>query len=294
VTVTWAQLVDGAAARITRAEARRILAEVVGLDDGDPSVEPGAAEAGWDRGRSRPTARARARFDELVARREAGEPLQYVLGRWGFRTLDLMVDRRVLIPRPETELLAGLAIAEVRTRLGRDGPVRVVDLGTGSGAVALAVAAEVNAAALSVWATDVSAQALAVARANLAGVGRAAARVRVAEGDWFDALPSDLAGTIDVAVSNPPYVADGDELPEEVAAWEPRLALVSGPAGTEQHARIVAEAGRWLAPGGVLLMELAPHQAAVVAGMAAAAGLRRPVVHPDLSARLRVLVAGAP
>ena len=219
----------------------------------------------------------------MVERRAAGEPLQYVVGRWGFRTLDLLVDRRVLIPRPETEVVAEVAIAEAR-RPGR--AVTVVDLGTGSGAIALSVAAEVPAA--TVWGTDRSADALAVARANLAGLGRAAPRVRLAEGDWFAALPGDVRA--DVVVSNPPYVGASEALAPEVADWEPRDALVAGPAGTEALDRILADAVAWLRPGGVVVLEVAPHQAAGVA--ATAGGLGYGVdVRPDLAGRDRVVVA---
>ena len=135
---------------------------------------------------------AMARYDDMVARRAAGEPLQYVLGHWGFRHLDLMVNRRVLIPRPETEQVVEVALAELDRLGGRDVPTTVVDLGTGSGAIALAVATE--RVRTTVWATDASEAALAVARANLAGVGRAGARVTMVAGDWFGALPAELRG----------------------------------------------------------------------------------------------------
>ena len=206
----------------------------------------------------------------MAARRASGEPLQYALDRWGFRSLDLYVDRRVLIPRPETEVLAQLALDECR-RL--DAAV-AVDLGTGSGALALALAAE--RPGLEVWGTDVSADALAVARANLAGLGRAATRVRLADGSWFDALPAELAGRIDVIVTNPPYVAEAEmaDLPAEVRDWEPREALCSGPTGLEDVEQIVAEAPGWLARPGSLLVELAPHQAATAAGSGPARRVR--------------------
>jgi len=156
-------------------------------------------------------------------RRESGEPLQYVLGSWAFRSLELMVDPRVLIPRPETEQVVEVALGEIRRHRR---PV-VADLGTGSGAIALSVVAEVAGA--QVWATDTSEAALAVARANLAGLaGMAATRVRLARGSWFSALPAELRGRLSVVVSNPPYVADAEvaSLPAEVAEWEPREALV--------------------------------------------------------------------
>ena len=161
-----------------------------------------------------PTRRAMGFFDPMLERRLAGEPLQYVLGRWGFRTLDLLVDRRVLIPRPETEAVVDVAIDELRRIGGRT----VVDLGTGSGAIGLSIAAEVVTA--EVWAVDASAGAVDVARANTAGLGRAGTRVRVVQGDWYEALPVELRGAVDLVVSNPPYVGEGDDLPGEVRDWE--------------------------------------------------------------------------
>ena len=133
------------------------------------------------------TERMVAHLDAMLARHAAGEPLAYVLGRWGFRHLDLAVDRRVLIPRPETEVVAGVAI-ELAAALAR--PITVADLGTGSGAIGLALADELPVEGVTVWLTDESPDALDVARANLAGIGRRAANVRVAEGSWFDALPA--------------------------------------------------------------------------------------------------------
>ena len=231
------------------------------------------------------TTRALAHFDAMLARRQAGEPLQYVLGHWAFRSLDLFVDRRVLIPRPETELVAEAAIDELR----RVGETVAVDLGTGSGAIALALAVEVPSAR--VWAVDRSADALAVARANLAGIGRAGARVTLAEGDWFAALPDELRGSVEVVVANPPYVAVGDELPREVAEWEPTSALHAGPDGLDDIRRIVADAPTWLRRPGALVVELDPRQAPTVEELARDAGFTETKVRPDLTGRLRYLVA---
>lgn len=233
------------------------------------------------------TVRAASHVEAMAGRRAAGEPLQYVLGRWPFRTLDLYVDRRVLIPRPETEVLAGMALDECRRLDAR----LAVDLGTGSGAVALALAAE--RPGLVVWGTDASEEALAVARANLAGLGQAAGRVRLAAGDWFDALPADVAGEVAVVVANPPYVAEAEmaELPEVVRDWEPAAALCSGPSGLEAVGRIVGDAPRWLARPGALLVEVAPHQAARARALARAAGFASATVWPDLAGRDRVLLA---
>ena len=233
----------------------------------------------------RATARGVAFFDRMVARRTEGEPLQYVVGRWGFRRLDLFVDRRVLIPRPETETVVEVALAEANSL----GAATAVDLGTGSGAIALSLAVEI--VGLQVWGTDASADALAVARANTAGLGRPGSRVRLAEGSWFDALPVELRGAVDLLVSNPPYVGEGEELPAEVADWEPGPALVAGPTGLEAIEVIVARAPAWLRRPGALVVELAPHQAEAAVGLARAAGFDDVEVRPDLLGRARVLVA---
>ena len=235
-----------------------------------------------------PATEREARFyDDMVGRRTTGEPLQYVLGRWGFRTLDLLVDRRVLIPRPETEVVAGHAIDALAAL---DRPGVAVDLGTGSGAIALSLAAE-RWPHVEVWATDRSADALAVARANLAGLGRRASAVRLLEGSWYAALPLELRGRVDVIVSNPPYVAAADPLPAEVADWEPTSALVPGPTGLEDVEVIVRGAGEWLAPAGVLVVEIGEAQGAAVVALAEAAGFREAAVRPDLAGRDRALVA---
>lgn len=233
------------------------------------------------------TERERRSVEEMVTRRCTGEPLQYVLGRWGFRTLDLLVDRRVLIPRPETEVVAGLAI-DALTDLGRPGVA--VDLGTGSGAIALSLAAECWPQ-VEVWATDASVDALAVARANLAGLGRRAAVVRLVEGDWFEALPTELRGEVDVVVANPPYVAAHEPLPAEVTDWEPRDALVPGPTGLEDIEHIVAEAPAWLTGTGTLVVEIGETQGSAVQQMAVAAGFSQVAILPDLAGRDRTLAA---
>ena len=228
--------------------------------------------------------------DLMVERRLAGEPLQYVLGRWGFRSLDLFVDRRVLIPRPETEVVAGLAIAELQSMRtnGIDRPV-AVDLGTGSGAIGLSVAAEVERA--EVWISDASTDALVVARSNLAGIGRAATRVRAVEGSWFEALPEELIGTIDLIVSNPPYVAIGDEVEDVVREWEPMSALFAGDDGLDDIRKIVTGAVTWLRPGGILVLEMAPDQVPMVSDLALANGFVTTECHSDLAGRPRAVVA---
>ncbi|MEZ5245270.1 MAG: peptide chain release factor N(5)-glutamine methyltransferase [Acidimicrobiales bacterium] len=278
-TVSWSELLDEATRRLGATDARRIVEELT-------DAEPGQLHRVLD---DLVTVRGVARFDDMVARRLAGEPLQYVLGRWGFRTLDLMVDRRVLIPRPETEVVAGLAIDWLTAR-ARDvaRELLVADLGTGSGAIGLSVAVECGAAR--VIATDVSPDAVVVARANLAGIGRAATRVAIHEGAWFDALPSAVQGSLDLIVSNPPYVADHEELPAVVADWEPPSALRAGPAGLDDLHHIVSHAPHWLADDGALVLEMAPDQTDIVAGWAAQVDMSA-TVHPDLSGRPRAVVA---
>jgi len=246
------------------------------------------------------TRQAVAHFEVMLRRRRNGEPLGYVLERWSFRGIDLLVDGRVLLPRPETEVVAQVAIDEavrLGAHRGRDNPwstapdpFRVADLGTGSGALALALAAELPDA--EVWATDVSEDALAVARANLAGTAQAATRIRLMGGSWYDALPSELAGRFDLIVSNPPYVAEKEvaDLPPEVAHHEPLTALVSGPTGLEGIEAVVRGATAWLTAHGVVVCELAPHQSDDATTLARDAGFTSVRVELDLAGRRRVLV----
>jgi release factor glutamine methyltransferase len=281
--VIWRSLYDVAAARLgSKVEARWLVEE--------------AASGAWplllDEAVSE---RAQRYFDQMVARRSAGEPLQYVVGRWGFRQLDLLVNREVLIPRPETEQVVEVALREL-ARLASLGaspasPV-VVDLGTGSGAIALSLAAEGRPGA--VWATDVSASALAIARANLVGLGGSrAAKVRLVEGSWWDALPATLRGEVALVVSNPPYVTTAEmaSLPPVVAEWEPALALDGGRSGLDAIEVIVSEAPRWLARPGALVVELAPDQAGAARALAQEAGFDDVRVEPDLAGRDRALIA---
>jgi release factor glutamine methyltransferase len=226
-------------------------------------------------------------LESMVRRRLAGEPLQYVMRRWAFRHLDVLVDERVLIPRPETEVLVDIALELVR---GRDG-LRIVDLGTGSGVIGLSLAAELFPRVGEAWLVDASAAALEVARANAAGVGRAGAVVRVAEGDWFGALPSSLQGLVDLVVANPPYIAEGDdEVSASVVAWEPHSALYSGADGLDAIRRIVADAPAWLCVGGWLVMEIGYRQGDAVKSLFGS-GWESVAVRQDLTGRDRFVVA---
>ena len=242
---------------------------------------------------------------QMVDRCLAGEPLQYVLGKWAFRTLEVRVDQRALIPRPETEQVVSAAIDELAAQSARLSPgatLVAVDLGTGSGVIALSLAVEFEprGPALEVWATDVSAGALELLGHNLADLSvrspEAAHRVRLAQGSWFDALPGDLAGHVRLAVSNPPYVsqAEWESLDPVVRDHEPAGALVPGPTGLEAIEALLVAAPRWLAPGGSLVVELAPVQARRVANRAEQLGYEGPEIRDDLTGRSRMLVARWP
>ena len=172
--LTWRQLWAETTARLDgRSLEARWLCEDASGNAGAEWI-PGLAE--------RASHRSVAHLDRMVDRVLAGEPLQYVLGHWAFRNLDLLVDSRVLIPRPETELLVEEAVALVQRRTR---PWTIADLGTGSGAIALALADELPLGSASIWATDVSGDALDVARANLAGLGRRATCVQLSQGSWW-------------------------------------------------------------------------------------------------------------
>jgi release factor glutamine methyltransferase len=217
----------------------------------------------------------------LVQRRIDGEPLQYIEGTAAFGPLDLLVDERVLVPRPETEGLFDMATRMVRN------PKVIIDLCTGSGALALAL--KHNFPGASVFATEISPDALEVAAVNK---DKAELEVYLAEGDLFDPLPAALLGEVDLIVANPPYVAMADlsALPKDVQR-EPRAALVSGPTGLEIIERIGASVSDWLRPGGVVICEIGEHQ-----GVSATSSFvdLPAVVRQDLAGRDRYIVAVKP
>lgn len=226
-----------------------------------------------------------AAFQTLLARRVAGEPVAYLLGHRGFWTLDLAVSPATLIPRPETELLVEQALA----RLPDDGrPLRVADLGTGTGAVALAIAAERPQAL--VVATDLLGPTLAVAVGNAQrnGIGNVSFR----RGSWYRALGQDR---FDVIVSNPPYIrADDVHLQQGDVRFEPPPALASGEDGLDAIRIIAAGASDHLVPGGWLLVEHGWHQGAEVRGLFSAAGLEAVATVADLEGRDRVSLGRRP
>lgn len=275
-TITWRTLWAETTSLVGDRNQARWICEVASGCDGAEFVDELDQPA---------TERMVHHLDAMVARVRTGEPLQYVLGRWAFRRVELMVDARVLIPRPETELLVERAMVAMADR---PRPLTLVDLGTGSGAIGLSLATELWHDGLRVWLTDASADALDVARANTAGIGRAGATVRTALGEWFGALPDEVRGTLDLVVSNPPYIAvDDPEVEAIVRDWEPAVALFAGADGLDHVRVIVREAARWLAPGGVLALEIGTGQADAVAALMRAAGLVDVVVTPDLAGHTR-------
>lgn len=196
-----------------------------------------------------------AKFENWVVRRAKNEPVQYIVGETEFYGLALRVTPDVLIPRPETEHL----VEAVLDRVGRDGGPRICDVGTGSGAIAIAMAKELPRA--EVTAVDISPAALAVARENAERHG-VAERIRLVESDLLKALRGEK---FDVVVSNPPYVADGAVLEAQVGEYEPHAALFAGPTGMEVYRRLIPEAWEALASGGWLVMEMGQGQRAAVA-----------------------------
>jgi release factor glutamine methyltransferase len=215
-------------------------------------------------------------LEHFVRRRLAGEPVAYLTGRREFWSLDLEVTPDVLVPRPETELVVERALAAIA---GRGSPA-VLDLGTGSGAIAAAIASERRDA--DVTATDASVAALAVAERNAERLGLA--NLRFLEGSWFGAVP---ASRFDVIASNPPYVAAGDPALAALA-HEPACALVAGSSGLDALAAIIRTAPQHLAPGGVLVLEHGSSQGAAVRALLAAAGFAAVETRRDLAGHERV------
>jgi release factor glutamine methyltransferase len=227
-------------------------------------------------------AREARMFGRAICQRCAGTPIQHLTGEQAFRRITLEVRPGVFVPRPETEIL----VEHVLSTLGeREDPV-VVDAGTGTGAIALAIKDERPDA--TVFATDLSSEAVELARANAHRLGL---DVTVLEGDLLEPLPDDLRGWVDAIVSNPPYVPpeEIDDLPAEVRA-DPRLALAGG---TEVHRRLTEEAPRWLRSGGALAVEIDARQGEEVSALLSGR-FARVRVERDLAGRDRVVLARMP
>lgn len=256
-----------------RLDAELLLGEAMGCGRAALAAEVGAEV---------PAAAGR-RFGEMVRRRLRREPVAYILGRKGFRGLELAVDRRVLIPRPETELLVELALEL--------GPAQVLDVGTGSGAIALAIADELPECA--VTATDTSTGALAVARANAERLVLAD-RVRFFEGTL---PPDDAAAGFDLVLANLPYVAERDwaSLQPEVTQWEPREALLAGPDGLDAYRTFIPGCGRlsfrYPEPTSTTLaVEVGVGQAPAVAELMRGVGFGEVETRRDLAGIERVVI----
>jgi len=274
--LTPAQIVRRASAYLDRhgvqsptANAEVLLMSVLGTDRAGLY----ARRDGLDEGEAR-------RYGRALCRRCAGTPLQHITGEQQFLDLTLQVAAGVFVPRPETEVLASAALALLD---GVEAPV-VVDIGTGTGAVALAVASRRTDAR--VIATDVSPAAAGLARSNAARLGL---QIEVFEGDLLAPVPRELLGCVDLVVSNPPYLGMEEyaDLPEEVRR-DPFESLVGG---VDVHARLAAESPRWLRAGGWLALEIGETQAAEVSRTLVEAGLAEIEVRPDMAGRDRVVSA---
>jgi len=259
-SITWGELLRASAAELgSEQEARWLCEHASGLQRGD-----------FDAARDEVVSeRCGIALRAMVARRLTGEPLQYVMKSWAFRHLDVMVDNRVLIPRPETEVVvqAAIDLANVMLRKSKL-KLRVADL------------------------TDLSADAIEVARANLAGSGLINSDVRIVQGSWFAALPSELKNSFDLIVSNPPYIGVYDPSVEaSVRNYEPHLALFAGSDGLDAYREIIAHAGEWLVTDGWLILEIGHQQGDLVRELLAQNKFEQIEIRQDLAGRDRIAIA---
>ena len=283
-TITWGELLQVTAVELgNEQEARWLCEHASGFD----RVELDAARDEVVSQRCGVALRA------MVARRLTGEPLQYVMKSWAFRHLDVLVDNRVLIPRPETEVMVQAALDLAREMISKtNSKLRVADLGTGSGVIGLSLASELPRGSNEVWLTDLSADALEVARANLAGLGLINGDVRVAQGSWFAALPSELKNSFDLIVSNPPYIALYDPSVESsVLNHEPHLALFAGSDGLDAYREIISHADEWLVTDGWIVLEIGHQQGDAVRELLAQNSFKQIEIRKDLAGRDRIALA---
>ncbi len=257
-----------------RTDAEYLLAHALGISRGallarlDDPVEP-------------------ACFDELLTRRLAHEPVPYILGEWEFFSLELAVRAPMLVPRPETEHLVEVVLEHIGDR-----PARVLELGTGTGCVAVAIAK--NAPECTVVASDINPDAIALARSNAVRHGLES-RIQFRQGDLFDVIPAD-APPFDVICSNPPYVEDEDypNLSPDIRLFEDSRALIAGPDGLAIIRTIIDGAPERLVPGGLLALEMGLGQYAMVRGLLLDAGFDAPEVRRDLAGIERIAYARKP
>ena len=283
-TITWGELLQVTAVELgNEQEARWLCEHASGLD----RIELDAVRDEVVSQRCGVALRA------MVARRLTGEPLQYVMKSWAFRHLDVLVDNRVLIPRPETEVVVQAALDLAREMISKtNSKMRVADLGTGSGVIGLSLASELPRGTAEVWLTDLSADALEVARANLAGLGLINGDVRVAQGSWFAALPSELKNSFDLIVSNPPYIGVYDPSVESsVLNHEPHLALFAGSDGLDAYREIISHADEWLATDGWIVLEIGHQQGDAVRELLAQNSFKQIEIRKDLAGRDRIALA---
>ena len=280
-TVSWREMLATTVQQLGNAQEARWLCEhASGMDTAEFSAEQDQLV----------TVACAKSLHSMVRDRLSGMPLQYVMKRWAFRHLDVMVDERVLIPRPETEQVVQIAL-DIARKIRSNGALRVVDLGTGSGVIGLSMAFELGAEAAHVWLTDASVDALDVARANMIGIGRAAANVRIAHGSWWNALPQDLAGMIDIAICNPPYIAHASsEVAPDVHMYEPHSALYAHDNGLADLRSVIEGASTWLKQSGWLVLEIGYQQGTDVLAMMSASGFVGAEIKQDLSGRDRIAV----
>jgi release factor glutamine methyltransferase len=290
-----ATMVCAAAAHDTVAAARRALAaqfRAAGIDipELDARILVGHAlsldHAGLAAAATRRLGAAEAAAIAVLARRRlAHEPVARIVGRKEFWSLDLAVDAATLVPRPETETIVGAALAAIEARGARTQSLRIADLGTGCGAILLALLSELPAA-FGVG-TDTSASALAVARGNARWLRLDRAAYVATD------LAAALRGPFDVIVSNPPYIASADiaKLPPEVRLFDPHSALDGGPDGLHFFRTIAASAPALLKPGGIVVVEIGAGQTEPVAALLTGAGLAPSLPHADLNGMPRALVA---
>ncbi len=268
-------LIADAVSRLhSRHEAEILMEHVTGLSRSEiyaaPDFELAAAQA--------------RRFQSLVARRMCSEPLQYLTGFQSFRHLELQVGPGVLVPRPETEVVVERALALIKLI----SEPRVVDIGTGCGAIALSIATE--KADARVWATDVSAKALEWAEANVSALQ--SDRVELLHGDLFEPVVPQMKESFDLIVSNPPYLKEQQVLtgPADVRDHEPHLATIAGPTGLEVVSRLIEVAPQWLKPDGWIVLETWEDQAEDLR-LLLSRSFRDLTVNRDLTGKIRVLEA---